>query len=75
MYGLLSGEHAFRFEPSKKTPNGTTLIQTENFTGLLSFLFGPNASMGKQTQQQFEALNVSLKKRLEKSAAVEHSST
>lgn len=69
MYGLLSGEHTFHFAPSTKTPNGTTLIQTEIFTGLLSFLFGPNASMGKHTQKQFEALNTSLKKKVEAKAA------
>lgn len=62
---LFTGEHYFRFEPSKKIPGGTTLIQGENFSGLLSFLAGPTYSMGKKTLQMFESFNEDLKKRVE----------
>ncbi|KAK5211511.1 hypothetical protein LTR41_002972 [Exophiala xenobiotica] len=62
---IFEGEHYFRFEESKQTPGGTTFIQGEDFSGLLSFLNGPTWSSGKQTLNMFQAFNESLKKRVE----------
>jgi hypothetical protein len=39
---IFTGEHIFRFEPSKTTPGGTTFSQEESFTGALGFLMGDN---------------------------------
>jgi hypothetical protein len=36
--GIFIGEHIFRFEPSTKTPGGTTFVQGEKFTGVLSWI-------------------------------------
>lgn len=63
--GIFSGEHVFKFEPSKTTPGGTTLTQSEEFAGLLSFLCGPTWSLGIGTRKQFVEFNESLKKRVE----------
>lgn len=63
----LAGAHFFRFEPSKKTPGGTTFVQGEHFTGALSFLMGETWSYGKSTKAMFEKLNESLKKKMESS--------
>ena len=62
---IFEGEHYFRFEESKQMPGGTTFINGEDFSGLLSFLYGPTWSSGKQTLNMFEAFNESLKKRVE----------
>ncbi|KIW53908.1 hypothetical protein PV05_06316 [Exophiala xenobiotica] len=62
---IFEGEHYFRFEESKQTPGGTTFINGEDFAGLLSFLYGPTWSSGKQTLNMFQAFNESLKKRVE----------
>ena len=36
--GIFIGEHIFRFEPSTKTLGGTTFVQEEKFTGILSWM-------------------------------------
>jgi hypothetical protein len=45
----------------------TTLVQKEDFGGLLAFLVSPGWSMAKQTQANFEDFNVRIKEAVEKS--------
>ncbi|KAH8660547.1 hypothetical protein BX600DRAFT_438760 [Xylariales sp. PMI_506] len=66
--GLFSGTHHFYFNPSKVTPGGTTLVQGENFRGLLAFLMSPTWSFSKNTLAEFETLNVDLKAEVEKTS-------
>jgi len=59
--GLFTGEHQFRFEPSKKTPGGTTFVQAEKFSGILSFLIAEGTGFWKSTKEGFEGFNADLK--------------
>jgi hypothetical protein len=63
--GLFTGEHCFRFEPSKITPGGTTFVQSEKFSGVLSFLIAEGTAFAKQTREGFEGFNGDLKKKCE----------
>ncbi|PSN59992.1 hypothetical protein BS50DRAFT_579511 [Corynespora cassiicola Philippines] len=70
--GLFSGEHIFRFDPSTKTPGGTTFVQEEKFTGALQFLMGDNffersVGLKEKTQKGFEQFNRDLKRWCEES--------
>ncbi|KAI1385653.1 uncharacterized protein F4822DRAFT_413813 [Hypoxylon trugodes] len=65
---LLGGKHEFYFSQSQETPGGTTLIQKEDFTGLLAFLTGPKWSFGKTSIHNFETLNKDLKTAAEAAA-------
>ncbi|KAH7025021.1 uncharacterized protein B0I36DRAFT_387406 [Microdochium trichocladiopsis] len=59
---LLVGEHTFEFRPSQATPGGTTFVQYEDFTGLLTF--GMKSDQEK-TSGGFQRVNEDLKKRAE----------
>jgi len=63
--GLFTGEHQFRFEPSKKTPGGTTFVQAERFSGILLFLIADGTKFSKTTKAGFEGFNADLKARCE----------
>ncbi|KAI9719966.1 MAG: hypothetical protein M1828_006004 [Chrysothrix sp. TS-e1954] len=62
---IFTGYHSFRFLPSEETPGHTTLVQQEEFSGMLSFLVGPTWSGGKETTANFEGFNGELKARVE----------
>lgn len=59
--GLFDGEHRFILEPLK---NGTRFIHEESFSGLLIPCFPK--SFFKKTKCGFEAMNLALKRRVEK---------
>lgn len=63
--GLFSGEHSFRFEPSRTTPGATTFVQAEEFSGILSFLIADGTKFAKTTKAGFEGFNADLKARVE----------
>ena len=60
---IFTGDHAFRWEPSKTSPGGTTFVNEENFSGLMSFLMMPMFGYGPT--KNFEAFNEDLKKKVE----------
>lgn len=62
---IFRGDHAFAFTPSAVTPGHTTLVQGEEFTGLLAFTQGQSWSMGRSTKANFEAFNRDIKARVE----------
>lgn len=64
-YGLFVGEHSFQFEPSVKTPGGTRLVQKEEISGLLSFIFREGWAMERKMKAGFEGFNEDLKRRVE----------
>lgn len=64
--GVFTGEHVFRFEPSTTTPGGTTLVQEEKFTGVLSVLMYEGSNFEKTTRKNFVTFNENLKARCEK---------
>ncbi|KPM35290.1 hypothetical protein AK830_g11271 [Neonectria ditissima] len=66
VFGLLKGQHSFRFTPSKETPNSTTFIQAEEFNGPLAFLQGSASPLRKTLQDAFEKFNSDLKAVLER---------
>ena len=60
------GEHSFHFKPSEITNGGTTFVQEEKFSGVLSFLFGENwfarlIGIRAGTTRGFETYNEDLK--------------
>jgi hypothetical protein len=63
--GLFTGEHQFRFEPSARTPGGTTFVQAEEFSGLLSFMIAEGTRFWKSTKAGFDGFNADLKARCE----------
>ena len=69
LYGLLVGKHEFHFSPSKKNPGGTTMIQIENFRGLLAFMFAPGWSGRESTLKNWNEFFADLKKEVEKSSS------
>ncbi|EME76901.1 uncharacterized protein MYCFIDRAFT_43995 [Pseudocercospora fijiensis CIRAD86] len=62
---IFTGIHSYQFRPSQKNPGHTTLVQEENFTGLLSPLMW--TSFGSSTKAGFEKLNADLKAKVESS--------
>ncbi|RYP26548.1 hypothetical protein DL768_011688 [Monosporascus sp. mg162] len=66
---LFHGAHQFHFSHSQETPGGTTLVQKEDFTGLLAFMMRPGWRMEKQSRENFNALNRDLKAAAEKVAS------
>ncbi len=64
MPGLFDGRHRFDLSPS--VSGGTTLVHTEQFSGLLVRLF--RRSLDTQTVAGFEAMNTALKARSEAGA-------
>ena len=63
---VFTGDHAFEFQPSKVTPGSTTLLQYEDFSGLLSFMMRPASKMGTDNLNSFGAFNDDIKKEAEK---------
>lgn len=64
--GLFTGEHVFRFEDSKETQAGTTFVQSEEFSGVLSLISREGSKMYTETKAGFEGFNKDLKARCEK---------
>ncbi|OKL60851.1 hypothetical protein UA08_03205 [Talaromyces atroroseus] len=64
--GIISGKHHFYFSPSETNPGGTTFIQKEDFTGILT-LFWPRASTKAWSNEKWNAFNEALKKEVEQS--------
>jgi hypothetical protein len=63
--GLFTGEHSFKFEPCAAAPGTTTFVQSEAFSGVLSFLVAPSTNLGKQIHTRFDGLNSDIKARAE----------
>lgn len=61
---MIAGLHTFEFGSSAAIPGGTTFVQSEEYSGLLSFLMTPSL-LGKKIKGQFEEFNADLKKRVE----------
>ncbi|KAJ1322928.1 SRPBCC family protein [Microdochium nivale] len=67
---LLIGEHTFEFRPSESTPGGTTFVQHEEFTGLLTFgMQGNKEATASKSSGGFQRVNNDLKKRAESDVA------
>jgi hypothetical protein len=71
-YGLVIGEHIFQFLDSEENPGCTKLIQTEDITGVLQFLFAPwwpewLGGINKKSTNSFNELNGNLKEWAERS--------
>ncbi|KAL8748677.1 MAG: hypothetical protein Q9199_008108 [Rusavskia elegans] len=64
VYYVVAGLHTFEFKPSTSTPDGTTFVQKEEYSGLLAFLMSPSLA-GKKILGQFEKFNTDLKLRVE----------
>ncbi|XDG04368.1 hypothetical protein ABKA04_003983 [Annulohypoxylon sp. FPYF3050] len=67
--GIIVGRHKFNFEPSKKNPGGTTLVQVEDFEGILTFLFKQGSSSSLKTIRNWDSFNADLKREIEKSSS------
>ncbi|KAI1116745.1 hypothetical protein F5Y14DRAFT_54180 [Nemania sp. NC0429] len=64
--GLLLAEHSFRFEPSQTTPGHTTFVNSEEFSGALTYLTYLTGSKHQgESSPGFEMFNKSLKARAE----------
>ncbi|CAD6563938.1 MAG: hypothetical protein ASARMPRED_002575 [Alectoria sarmentosa] len=63
-YGILNGVHTFTFEDSNATPGGTTLVQSEEFWGVLFWAMNPWL-MGRLLRTAYEGFNEDLKKGVE----------
>lgn len=66
MYGLFDAQHEFHFAPSETTPGGTTLLQKEDFTGMLTYFMREGSQLGTQFKTNFEGFNKELKKEVER---------
>ncbi|EMC98010.1 hypothetical protein BAUCODRAFT_22864 [Baudoinia panamericana UAMH 10762] len=67
VWGLLYGDHYFRWEPSQTTPNATTFTHGEDFSGPLAFLIGWSG-MGAKAATGFKKFNEDLKRHAESQA-------
>jgi hypothetical protein len=67
--GIFTGKHQFHFSPSTKNPGGTTVVQAEDFTGLLAFLMAPGWSFRQKTADNWNAFFADLKKEAEQSSS------
>ncbi|KAJ4329106.1 hypothetical protein N0V84_000466 [Fusarium piperis] len=65
LWPIFSGKHEFSWQPSSKTPGGTTFRQKEDFTGFLAFLMAPGRSLGKKSLDNWVKFNGDLKKEVE----------
>ncbi|KAI1195869.1 hypothetical protein F5X97DRAFT_306973 [Nemania serpens] len=63
--GLLLAEHSFRFEPSTITPGHTTFVNSEEFSGALTYLTYLTGKPHGESSPGFELFNKSLKERAE----------
>lgn len=66
---IFTGDHVFEFRPSKTTPGGTTLVQYEDFSGLLSFTMKTEKKSGHDNHKGFMAFNEDVKKEAERRRA------
>lgn len=71
-YGLIVGRHIFQFLESEMNPGGTRLVQTEDISGPLQFLFEPwwpewLGGIERVATNKFNELNGHLKERAERS--------
>lgn len=66
---IFTGDHVFEFQPSKKTPGATTLVQYEDFSGLLSFTMKTEKRSGADNHKGFVAFNEDVKKEAERKQA------
>ena len=62
---IFRGDHEWNFKASSQTPGGTTLVQSEQFTGLLSFFMNEGSSSHENTKKGFQGFNEELKRRCE----------
>ena len=60
----VAGLHTFSFEPSNTLPNGTTFVQSEEYSKGLWFLMQPWL-LGFPIKGQFEKYNKDLKAKVE----------
>lgn len=58
--------HNFRFSPSTVTPDCTTFMQEESFTGLLTWVFAESGPIGAKVKRMFGEFNYDLKVEAEK---------
>ncbi len=58
--------HSFRFEASERTEGGTTFVQEESFTGVLSWVMDERGPVGRKVRGMFEGFNGDLKVEAEK---------
>lgn len=65
--GIFTGAHVFEFRPSKTHPGGTTFVQYEDFSGLLSFTMNPSKKSGTENLKGFVRFNDDVKKQAESS--------
>jgi hypothetical protein len=65
LWPIFVGDHAWHFKPSAATPGGTTLVQEENFTGLMSFTMKEGSSGEVKTKANFAKFNADIKKKAE----------
>ncbi|KAM0429651.1 hypothetical protein ACHAPT_006256 [Fusarium lateritium] len=66
LWPIFSGKHEFTWQPSTKTPGGTTFRQKEDFTGLLAFIIAPGRSFRIKSMANWESFNADLKKEAER---------
>ncbi|KAF7551936.1 hypothetical protein G7Z17_g4670 [Cylindrodendrum hubeiense] len=69
---IITGKHWFYFSPSKENPGGTTFIQSEKFTGLLTALLWPWRNKKYEPSENWKTFNAALKKEAEKSSQIYH---
>lgn len=67
-WGLLVGTHHFDYIPSEKNPGGTTFIQSEKFTGPLTFFFR-TWNTEPTSSKNWEKFNEALKAEVERQHA------
>ncbi|QKX64086.1 uncharacterized protein TRUGW13939_11259 [Talaromyces rugulosus] len=65
---ILSGKHHFYFLPSEVNTGGTTLIQKEYFTGLVTMVW-PGKDTQKWSIEQWNEFNEAFKKDIEQSSS------
>lgn len=61
---MLSGLHTFTFEESEVTRGGTTLVQKEEFWGVLYWVMNPWLA-GRMIKTTYEGFNEDLKRAVE----------
>ncbi|PVI06025.1 hypothetical protein DM02DRAFT_668007 [Periconia macrospinosa] len=66
LYGLFDGKHSFIFEESKVTPGGTTFVNKEEFTGLLTWFVREGSGGAEKAKVGFEAFNEDVKREAER---------
>ncbi|KAK4497816.1 hypothetical protein PRZ48_010470 [Zasmidium cellare] len=65
LWGLLNGDHSFKFQPSETTPGGTTFVNEEKWHGPVLSLLRPIWAPSAEAPKGFVSFNEELKKRAE----------